>query len=687
MEQIKPPIARIVPRALTLHDDVRQDDYYWLRDKNSPEVIEYLQAENAYTEARMAPAESLREQIYNEILGRIQQTDLDVPARRGDYFYYVRTEEGKQYPIFCRKQSSLQAPEQVLLNGNELAAGKEYFALGSFAVSEDGTLLAYSVDYNGSEQYTVSVKNLITGELLPESIPNTSEGIIWANDNRTFFYVTFDATKRPEKVHRHIIGRGTELDEVVFTEPDPLFTFHLGKTRSRQFLLITSINASTTSEVLFLSAHQPEGNFQVFTPRRVGVEYYTEHQGDRFLVWTNQDGAINFKLMETPVKATALEHWHEVLPESPDSTLDHVDAFEHYLVFQTREHGLPCLRITDLRSGDSHKVEFPEPAYTVAPQANYEYGTSLFRFVYTSQVTPASVFDYDMATRERTLLKQTAVLGGYDPARYAAERIYAKAEDGKEIPISLVYKRGMERNGNNPLLLNGYGSYGINSDPVFSFSALSLLDRGFIVAIAHVRGGSEYGRRWFEGGRMLHKHNSFTDFVACAEHLVTEKYTSPDRLAAMGGSAGGLLMGAVINLRPDLFHTVVAHVPFVDVVTTMLDPTIPLTTGEYDQWGNPEEKRYYDYMKSYSPYDNVRRTAYPNLLVTTGLNDPRVAYWEPAKWVAKLRSLKTDNNLLLLKTQMGAGHGGPSGRYERFKETAFAYAFILMTIQAANRIP
>jgi oligopeptidase B len=661
------PAAPRIPRELVHHGDKRIDDYYWLRERENPEVVAYLEAENTYTSAVMKPAEALREKVYQEILGRIQQTDLDVPVKRGEYFYYSRTEEGKQYPIFARKHGSVEAEEELLLDANALAEGKGYLALGAFTVSEDHRWLAYSVDDTGAEEFTVFVKDLTTGELLPDRIEKTSAGLVWANDNRTFFYTTFDATKRPEKVHRYEVGTGKTA--VLFTESDEQFTFEVSKTRSKKYVLITSINASKTSDTLYLDADNPAVGFRPFWPRRDGVEYYLEHWRGEFVVRTNEGGAVHFKLLMRD---------KEILPENPEATIDEVEAFENHLVVQTREKGLPVLRV--MGDGETYAIEFPEPAYTVYMQGNAEYRNHAVRFAYTSQVTPISVYDFDMNTKHRELKKRMPVLGGYDPALYVSERIHAVASDGKLVPISLVYKKGLKRDGSNPALLHGYGSYGLNSDPGFSYSSLSLLDRGFVVAIAHVRGGSEYGRMWFEDGRMLNKRNSFTDFIACAEHLIAEKYTSADKLAAMGGSAGGLLMGAILNLRPDLFHTVVAHVPFVDVVTTMLDPTIPLTTGEYDQWGNPEEKLYYDYMKSYSPYDNVEAKEYPNLLVTTGLNDPRVAYWEPAKWVARLRAMKTDQNLLLLKTEMGAGHGGPSGRYARYQETAFAYAFILTTL-------
>jgi oligopeptidase B len=669
---IPTPQAKRFPVELSKHGETRIDDYYWLRERDNPEVKAYLEAENAYTEDLMSPAAPIKEKIYQEILSRIQQTDFDVPVRRGNFYYYSRTVEGKQYPIFCRREGSEEAPEEVILDANVLAEGKQYFALGALAVSEDHRLLGYSVDEDGAEEFTVMVKDLATGSNLSEHIEKTSAGFTWANDNRTFFYTTFDETKRPEKIWRHTLGTPREADVMMFHEPDPQFTFEVTRTRSRKYILVTSVNSSTTSEVWYLDADAPDGPFQNFRPRREGVEYYLDHQQGEFLVRTNEGGATNFKLLQGS---------REIWPERKDATLEDTDCFQDFLVLYTREQGLPCIHV--LSGGTDYLIDFPEPAYTVAPAGNAEFVTTKLRFAYESQVTPHSVYDFDMATRERVLRKRVAVLGGYDPSQYVAERILATAHDGVKVPISLVYKKGFVRDGSHPALLNGYGSYGINYDPGFSYSALSLLDRGFVVAIAHVRGGSEHGRTWFEAGRLLNKQNSFNDFIACGHHLVAQKYCSPKKLSAMGGSAGGLLMGAVINMRPDLFRSVVANVPFVDVVTTMLDPSIPLTTGEYDQWGHPEEKQFYDYMRSYSPYDNVEAKAYPHLLVTTGLNDPRVAYWEPAKWVARLRAMKTDDHLLLLKTEMGAGHGGPSGRYARYQETAFFYAFILFSLGLA----
>ena len=670
-----PPAAKRVPKSSTTHSDVRVDDYFWLRDKTNPEVIRYLEEENRYTEGQMAHTKDLQGRLYKEILGRIKETDLSVPERIDDYYYYSRTEEGRQYAIHCRKKGGLEAAEEILLDQNELAAGHKYFRIGAFQASPDHKLLAYSTDTNGSETYTLVVKDLQTGKLLPDQIRNTYYGLEWAADNRTLFYTTLDHAQRPYKLHRHRLGTDPAADPEVYHEKDEMFFLRLGKSRSREFLFVR-LDSKTASEVRFLKADRPDEDFRVVEPRRKDVEYSVEHQGSKFFIVTNEN-AKNFKLMEAPAADPARGNWKEVLPHRPAVKLDDVDGFEKHLVIYEREGGLRQIRVRDMSTGQTHRVEFPEPVYTVFPGGNPEYRTGLLRFQYSSLVTPRSVFDYDMSSRKRDLKKQYEVLGGYDPSRYQSERVFAKAQDGVQVPMSLVYKKGLARDGRAPMLLYAYGSYGASTDPSFSSDRLSLLDRGFVYAIAHIRGGGEMGRTWYEDGKLLRKKNTFTDFIACAEHLIAAKYTSPDRLAIFGGSAGGLLMGAVVNLRPDLFQAVVAKVPFVDVINTMLDPEIPLTVTEWEEWGDPRQKAYYDYMKSYSPYDNVRGKAYPHLLVTAGLNDPRVAYWEPAKWVARLRRLKTDKNLLLLKTNLGAGHGGPSGRYERFRETAFDYAFIL----------
>lgn len=679
---LQPPVAKVIPKKITVHGDTRIDNYFWLRDRSNPEVIRYLEAENRYTEAMMKHTEALQERLYKEILGRIKQTDLSVPEQMDDFYYYTRTEEGKQYPIFCRKRGTLHAAEEILLDANALAAGRKFFRIGVFKVSPNHKLLAYSTDTEGSEVYTLFVKDLETGQLLKDQIPNTYYSVEWANDNRTIFYSVLDAAKRPYQLYRHTLGADSQSDALIFHEKDDRFFLRLSKSRSREYLLL-SLSSKLSSEVHYLPAGRAGAAFQVIEPRRHEVEYDVEHWGDTFFIRTN-DGAKNFKLMKAPVGDPSRKNWTEVLPHRPDVMIDSVDAFRDFLVVWERRQGLRNIRVRNLRTGNEHYVDFPEPVYTVFPTGNREFHTNLLRFTYTSLVTPNSVFDYDMKSRTRQLKKRQEVLGGYDPSRCQSERVFATASDGTRIPISIVYRKGMVRNGENPLLLHAYGSYGSTREPVFDSDRLSLLDRGFVYAIAHIRGGGEMGRAWYEQGKMLNKKNTFTDFIACAEHLVKEKYTSPERLAIMGASAGGLLMGAVTNLRPDLFKAVVAKVPFVDVVNSMLDPTLPLTVTEYEEWGNPNDTKFYDYMKSYAPYESVAAKAYPHLLVTAGLNDPRVPYWEPAKWTAKLRALKTDKNRLLLKTNMGAGHGGASGRYDRMKDTAFEYAFILDVMGITN---
>jgi oligopeptidase B len=676
-----PPRAKIIPREITLHGDTRVDNYVWLRDRTDPDVIQYLEAENRYTEESMAPTQSLQQELYREILGRIQEDDVSVPVKRDEYFYYARTEQGKAYSIQCRKRGGLDVAEEVLLDANVLAEGQGYFRLGNFAVSPDHRLLAYSVDFEGDEAYIIHVKNLESGELLPDRIENTYYSLEWANDNRTFFYTVLDEAKRPYRVFRHALGEAG--DALVYQENDARFTLGLSKTRSRRFVFI-ELSSPLTSEVRYLEADNPRGDFRVMLPRSQGVEYDASHHGDHFYIRTN-DQAKNFRLMRTSVANPSTADWQEVIPGRDMVTIEGVDQFESHWVVYERERGLDriCVRHGD---GDNfYYVEFPEPVYSVEATGNAEYQTNLLRFNYTSLVTPASVFDYDVRTRTRELKKQYEVRGGYDASQYKSERIYGAAPDGVEVPISLVYRTGFERNASSPLLLYGYGAYGNSIDPRFSSDRLSLLDRGFVFAMAHVRGGAEMGEEWHDQGKLLQKKNTFTDFVACAKHLIAQRYTSPRTLAIMGGSAGGLLMGAVLNLRPDLFHAAIAKVPFVDTLNTMLDPTLPLTIAEYEEWGNPEDKQYYDYIRSYSPYDNVAAREYPAMLVTGGLNDPRVSYWEPAKWVAKLRALKTDSNILLLKTDMGSGHFGPSGRYEGIKEVAFDYAFLLSRIAANDR--
>jgi oligopeptidase B len=679
---MQPPAAPKIPHSIVIHGETIVDNWFYLRDREHPATIPCLEAENRFTAQVMEPAAALEATLYEEMVGRIQETDSSVPAREGAWEYYVRMEQGKQYAIHCRRglsRSGLNrsgltepAPEQILLDCNALAEGQEYFSLAYDIVSPDGTLLAYAVDTDGSEVYTLRFKDLRTGVTLPDEIPNVYYSGAWT-DNANFFYTTLDETKRPYRLWRHQLGSDAP-DTLVYEETDARFNASVERTRSGKFLLLT-LDSHATSDVRYLPTATPSGTFQPLLPRVQDVEYYAEHQGGCFWIRTDED-AINFRLLRAPDADPA--NWTEVLPHREDVSIEGLEGFRDHLVVVERANGLKQLRVMNtLEGGASHIVEFEEPAYTLFTEGNEEYDTKTLRFLYTSLVTPRSVYDYDMDSRTRELKKRFAVLGGYDPAGYATERIFGTAPDGVQVPISLVYKRGIERNGTSPLYLYGYGSYGILTEPSFSSDRISLLDRGYVYAIAHIRGSGDLGRQWYEDGKLLLKKNTFTDFIACAEHLIAEKYTAADRLTIAGGSAGGLLMGAVINLRPELFHTAIAHVPFVDVVNTMLDETLPLTIAEYEEWGNPNEREFYDYMRTYAPYENVQAAAYGNVLVTAGLNDPRVSYWEPAKWVAKLRALKTDANVIVLRTTMGAGHGGPSGRYARLKEKAFEYAFLL----------
>jgi len=673
-QSLTPPVAKKIPKNDTIQGQVRIDNYYWLREKSNPEVVDYLKSENAYAEGVMKHTEKLQEDLYQELLGRIKETDLTVPVKIDDYYYYTRTEEGKQYSIYCRKKGSLEAPEEITLNPNELAQGHKYFRVGVYEISPDHKLLAYSIDTTGSESYGLFIKDLATGQLFPEQIENTSYSVQWANDDQIIFYNTLDEAKRPFKLFRHRLGTKPDEDVLIYHEPDDAYYLDVSKTKSKKYLIM-SLESNTTTEVHYLDADNPLQQFKVIHPRQKEMEYRLAHHGDKFYILTN-DNARNFKLTEAPASNPVKSNWKEIIPPSDSIKLDNLETFRDHLVVYERQRGLKRIRIINLNNNLTHYVDFPEPVYTFFPSGNPDFNTKLLRFNYMSLVTPSSVFDYDMEAKTRELKKQEEVLGGYDPSQYQSERIFATADDGTQIPISLVYKKGMKRDGNNPLYLYGYGSYGASMDPFFNSNRLTLLDRGFIYAIAHIRGGGEMGRYWYDQGKLLNKKNTFTDFIACAEHLIEEKYASSEKLIISGGSAGGLLMGAATNLRPDLFKIVVAKVPFVDVVNTMLDASIPLTVTEYEEWGNPNEKQHYDYMKSYSPYDNVSAKNYPHVLITAGLNDPRVAYWEPAKWAAKLRALKTDNNILLLKVNMRAGHGGPSGRYEQLKETAFEFAFI-----------
>ena len=671
---LTPPTAKIEPKTTIIHSDTLIDNYAWLREKSNPEVIQYLEDENAYTEAIMKPTRRFQKKLYKEMLARIKETDESVPVKIDSFYYYNRMVKGNQYPIYCRKKGSLDAKEEILLDQNRLASGQKYCSIGEFKVSPDHSLLAFAVDFNGSEKHMLVFKDLINGQMLPDTILNVSYGLEWASDNRTIFYTTLDTILRPDKLWRHQLGQTPKNDVMVFHEPDEKFYLGIAKTRSHGYLILT-LGSQITTEVHYLSADQPDGHFRLFCPRQTGVEYYIDHHSDKFYILTNEN-AINFRLLETPIARPEKHNWQEKIPHRPNVMLTGIDLFCDHLVVYERENGLEKIRVENLNTGVMHYVDFPEPVYTIDGDNNPDFNTKNLRFRYTSLLTPNSVYDYDMESQTRELKKQDEVLGGYDQTQYQSERIYAVAKDGVRIPISLVYKKGMKKDGSNPFLLYGYGAYGIPSEARFSSIRLSLLDRGFIYAIAHVRGGGELGRQWYEDGKLLRKRNTFTDFIACAEMLIAEKYTSAEKLVINGGSAGGLLMGAVVNMRPELFEVVVAEVPFVDLINTMLDRSIPLTVIEWEEWGNPHLEKYYNYMKSYSPYDNVGPKAYPHMLITAGLNDPRVAYWEPAKWTAKLRATKTDDNILLLKTDMGKGHFSASGRYDYLKEVAFEYAFI-----------
>jgi oligopeptidase B len=681
-QTLAPPVAKIIPKVDTLQGEIRIDNYFWLRNRDNPEVMKYLEAENKYAQEIMKPMEKLQEKLYSELLSRIKETDLTVPEKIDDYHYYTRTEEGKQYQIYCRKKGTLNAPEEVLLDLNELSVGHSYLALGIYKVSPNHQLLAYSLDTNGSEAFNLYFKNLESGKLLKDEIPNTYYSVEWANDNQTLFYTVLDEAKRPYQLYRHKLGTDSKDDLLIYQEKDQAYELYLSKTKSKKYLLM-SLESETTTEVWYADADNPEEGFKTFQPRQHEVEYRLDHHFDKFYILTNE-GAKNFKLMEAPLSNPSRMNWKEVLPHRDSVKIVDIEVFKNHLVIYEREKGLKKIRITNLTSNQVHYVPFLETVYTFWAERNPDFNTNLLRFNYTSLINPKSVFDYNMDTQIRELKKQDEVLGGYDLFLYQSERVFAKTLDGILVPISLIYKKGMNKNAKNPLLLYGYGAYGISSEPYFSSNRLSLLDRGFIYAIAHIRGGGEMGRYWYDQGKLLNKKNTFTDFVACAERLIAEKYTSSQKLVISGASAGGLLMGAVNNMRPDLFKAVIANVPFVDLINTIMDPSIPLTVIEYEEWGNPNNPQYYEYMRSYSPYDNIGAKNYPNLLVTAGLNDPRVAYWEPAKWTAKLRALKTDENLLLLKTNMGAGHGGASGRYDELKDVAFEYAFILYLLGIEN---
>ncbi len=670
---LQPPPTEKKPKITEINGDRLVDNYFWLREKTSPAVIAHLEAENAYTAAVMKPTEALQDNLYKEILSHIKQTDANVPYRWGGHFYYSRTVEGKQYPIYCRKQGSVTAPEEILFDLNELAKGQKFMSVGSFAPSDDGTLLAYSTDNTGYRQYTMQIKNLRTGELLPEKIERVDD-LAWATDNKTIFYVTEDAvTKRNDKMFRHVLG--SDKYELIYDEKDELFDIGVQRSRDKAVIMLGAFS-KTSNEFRYIPASDPNAAWKTILTRQADHEYDVDHRGDLFYIRTNK-GAKNFRVVTAPVSDPAEKNWKEFVAHRPLIKVDGVDLFKDHAVLSEWENGLQQIEIVDFKTNKRHRIQFPEPVYAAGLSTNREFDTTVLRYNYQSLVTPSSVFDYDMNTSQATLMKQIEVPGGFDKANYKSERVFATASDGTQIPMSVVYKRGVKLDGTAPMLLYAYGSYGIPMSPTFSAGRLALLDRGVIYVIAHIRGGGELGEPWREAGRMMKKMNTFTDFIACAEHMTKQKYTSSDRLVIQGGSAGGLLMGAVTNMRPDLFKAVVAQVPFVDVLNTMLDASLPLTTSEYIEWGNPNEKPAYDYMKKYSPYDNVHKANYPAMLVKVSLNDSQVPYWEGAKFVAKIREMKTDHNPLLLKTNMGAGHGGASGRYDAIHETAFDYAFML----------
>lgn len=678
-EKNNPPVAKKIPKKLSIHNDIRIDNYFWLNNRNDPEVIAHLEAENEYTKAVMKNTEALQEKLFEEIKGRIKQTDMSVPFRYNGYYYYTRYEDGFEYPLICRKKGSLEGEEIIMLNVNEMAKGYSFYDLDEWEVSSDNKLIAYSIDTVSRRKYNILIKNLETGEIYPERIKNTDGSVVWANDNKTIFYIRKDKTLRPHKIYSHTVGTDPKNDKLVFHEKDVTYYTSINKTKSEKFLVISSYS-TLSAECRILEANHPESKFRIFHKRETDLLYSIDHLHDKFYVLTN-DKALNFRLMTTNTSLTSKENWEDMIPHRKDVLLDEFELFDNYMVVSEKKGGLDQLRIIDLKSDNDHYIEFDDPTYVCQIDFNPESNTEKIRYKYSSLTTPGSVYDIDMKTGERILLKRQEVLGDFNPDNYISEWIFATADDGAKIPISLVYRKGIKKDGSNPLWIKAYGAYGYNSDPYFSSVALSLLDRGFVYAIAHIRGGQEMGRQWYEDGKLMKKKNTFSDFIKCTEYLINEGYSNPEKCFAWGGSAGGLLMGAITNMRPDLYKGIIAAVPFVDVITTMLDESIPLTTSEYDEWGNPNDKAYYDYILSYSPYDNVEVKNYPALLVTSGLHDSQVQYWEPAKWVAKLRELKTDHELLLLNTEMDYGHGGASGRFERYKEIALEYAFVFKLLE------
>lgn len=689
MRLLKSLLLKKIKEIQTMHNDERIDNYFWMRltdeqkeaeisDNQTQDVLDYLNAENDYLKAKMKDSEQLQVKLYDEIIGRIKQDDQSVPVSFNGYTYYTRFEKGEDYALFCRKKNAKEAKEEIMLNGPEMGKDQSYFSIGGRSVSENNELLAFSIDLVSRREYTISIKNLNTGEILEDKIENTTGRITWANDNKTIFYTKKDpVTLRSNQIMRHTLGTDASEDIMVYEEEDNTFSCNVYKSKSRKYLIISSYH-TLSSEYRFLDADTPDGEWKIIQARERNLEYSVDHFGDHFYIRTNYE-AKNFRLMKTPVLATEKENWEEVIGHRSNVFLGGIDIFKDYLVVSERIDGLVQLRVIKWKDKSEHFISFNDPTYAVYTYGNPEFDTKLLRFLYTSFTTPSTVYDYNLSTKDRTLMKQEEVLGGdFDPRNYVSRRIFAPSRDGKtSIPISIVYKKDFEQNLNTPLLLYGYGSYGSNMDASFSSTRLSLLDRGFSFAIAHIRGGQEMGREWYEDGKLLKKKNTFFDFIDCGKYLIAQNQTSAEHLYAKGGSAGGLLMGSIVNMEPDLWNGIIAGVPFVDVVTTMLDETIPLTTGEFDEWGNPKEKEYYDYMKSYSPYDNVEKKNYPNLLITTGYWDSQVQYWEPAKWIAKLREYRTNDNLLIMKCNMDVGHGGASGRFKRYKRVALEYAFLL----------
>ena len=676
-ENIQPPKVEKIAKELTLHGDKRTDNYYWLNERENNKVIEYLKAENAYTDTMLASTKGLQEKLFNEMKGRIKEKDESVPYKENGYWYISKFEEGQQYPVISRKKETLDAPEEILLNQDEMAKGHAYFAVGDFEISKDNKLMAYSLDTVSRRLYGIRFRNLETGSDFPETISNADGRFFeWANDNKTLFYIRKDITTLlGYQVYRHVLGTDPSQDVLVYEEKDNRYSLALDKSRSEKYIFLLSELHALSSEYRLIDADHPANNAVVFHPREAALQYSLEHAGNTFYIRTDMD-APNFRIMTAKEGNTSKSNWKELIAQRPEVLITDFTLFKDYLVLQEMKNAINQVRVKKLSSNEDYNIEFDEQVYTAFLNNNPEYNTNILRVGYTSMTTPFSVIDVNMDTKEKELKKQTEVIG-YDKSQYQTERIWAVARDGVKVPVSLVYKKGMEKNGKNPLLLYGYGSYGYSSNPAFASTIISLLDRGFVYAIAHIRGGQEMGRQWYDNGKMEFKKNTFQDFIDCGEYLIKENYTSKEHLYANGGSAGGLLMGAVVNMRPDLWHGVIAEVPFVDVVTTMSDESIPLTTGEYKEWGNPTVQKEYEYMKSYSPYDNVEKKAYPNILVTTGLHDSQVQYFEPAKWVAKLREMKTDNNVLLFRINMDAGHGGASGRFNYLKEEAVNFAFLL----------